>query len=435
MSGRKAVLILTQAGQKKMLGLTLRQRLILNASQAGWGEFWLFHPDRAEAQKAVFELSSDRRVLDRNIRFKVLSQDLLGSELQAPSRDDSLLFIEDNLVLDPTIFFRLAENLEGLDRPLVRIELQDKAGHHQPCSGLLVVRSGAGGNLVLSQLLAGKAIGEIEVGTEKGEASVVWLAGFAVAVKDRKSFIRARKLLLQTARKPQDGLVARLINRRISLFLTKYFLYLNIHPIAQSIITFAVGLLSVFFVGYGQQLLVPGGILFELASIIDGCDGENARLTYRMTRTGQALDITADAVTFVSFFVALPVGLYRTYGEKIWLYLGAFALASMVTFYLQLINYARKTGLGYNIVAVVKEVEASRNLPQFQTAIDRLAASLAFIYRRDFFSTAAFILIVAGLARPAMVLAAVMAFLEALYFYFYSRRKMNPEAQRKGELQ
>ncbi|NPV83610.1 MAG: hypothetical protein HPY46_08530 [Candidatus Aminicenantes bacterium] len=435
MTGRKAVVILTRDGQRKMLSLSLRQRLILNASEAGWSEFWLFHPDKDEAQKAVLELSSDRRVLDRNIRLKVLIPETTGSKMLATAGDDYLLFLEDNLVLDPAIFSRLAENLESLDLPLVRIEVQGKDGQRQPCAGLLLVRSGAGGDLVLRQLLAGKAIGEIEVGTDKGEASAIFLAGFAVAAKDRNNFILARNLLLQTARKPQDGLVARLINRRISLFLTRYFLYLNIHPIAQSIVTFAVGLLSVFFVGYGRQLLVPGGILFELASIIDGCDGENARLTYRITRTGGALDIIADAVTFVSFFVALPVGLYRTYGERIWLYLGAFALASMVAFYLQLINYARKTGLGYNIVAVVKEVEASRDLPQFQTAFDRLAASLAFIYRRDFFSTAAFIMIVAGLARPAMVLVAALAFLEAFYFYFYSLRKINPELQRKGEIQ
>lgn len=435
MTGRKAVIILTRAGQKKMLGLTLRQRLILNASEAGWSEFWLFHPDKAEAQKAVFELSSDRRVLDRNLRLKVLVPETTGSKILEAAGDDYLLFLEDNLVLDPAIFSRLAESLKGLDRPLVRVEIQEKDGRHRPCPGLLAVRAEKGIDPVLNHLLDGKLLAGIEAGTDERDASVIPLAGFAVAVKDRKSFILAQKLLLQTARKPQDGVVARLINRRISLFLTKYLLYLNVHPIAQSIVTFAVGLLSVFFVGYGRQLLLPGGILFELASIIDGCDGENARLTYRMTRTGQALDITADAVTFVSFFVALPVGLYRTYGEKIWLYLGGFALASMVAFYLQLINYARKTGLGYNIVAVVKEVEASRNLPAFQTAFDRLAASLAFIYRRDFFSTAAFIMIVVGLARSAMVLAAVLAFLEALYFYFYSRRKMNLKPQRKGEVQ
>ncbi len=433
MTGRKAVIILTQPGQKKMLGLTLRQRLVLNASEVEWSEFWLFHPDKAEAQKAVFELSSDRRILDRNIRLKVLSQETLQNRLLSSPGEDYLLFIEDNLVLEPGIFSRLAENLKGLDWPLVRVEIRGKDGCRQPCNGLLVVRAGAGGDLALSRLIEGKTLAAIQMGANDRESPAMLLDGFAVSVKDRKSFIQARKLLLQTARKPQDGVVARLINRRISLFLTRYFLYLNVHPLVQSIITFVTGVLSVIFVGYGRQLLVPGAILFELASIIDGCDGENARLTYRITRSGQALDITGDAVTFVSFFVALPVGLYRTYGNRLWLYLGAFTLLSMVAFYLQLINYARKTGLGYNIVAVVKEVEASRNLPGFQTAFDRLAARLAFIYRRDFFSFAAFILIVAGLARAAMVLVAVLAFLEPVYFYFYSRRKMNLEKQRKGE--
>ncbi|MCX8160722.1 MAG: CDP-alcohol phosphatidyltransferase family protein [Candidatus Saccharicenans sp.] len=435
MTARRAVIILSQPGQKKMLGLTLRQRLVLTASEAGWNEFWLFHPEKAVAQQAAVELSSDRRILRRDIRLRVLSQESGESKLPGPGGNDYLLFLEDNLVLAPEILSRLAEKLEGLEWPLARIELHGKEGPGQPCPGLLVVRSGAEAELVLSQLISGRTLSGVAAGEDDRKSFITLPGGFALAVEDRTSFIRAQKLLLQTARKPQDGVVARLINRRISLFLTRYLLYLNVHPVVQTIFTFAVGLLSVVFVGYGRQLLVPGGILFELASVIDGCDGENARLTYRITRTGGALDITADAVTFVSFFVALPLGLYRTYGDRFWLYLGGFTLLSMLAFYLQLINYARKNGLGYNIVAVVKEIEASKNLPRFQTAFDRLAASLAFIYRRDFFSTAAFIMIAAGLARPAMVLAAVLALLEALYFYFYSLRKMTLEPQRRGEVQ
>ncbi|MCR4395107.1 MAG: hypothetical protein NUW07_00055 [Candidatus Saccharicenans sp.] len=434
MTDRKAVIVLSQSGQEKMLGLSLRQRLILSASEAGWPEFWLYHPDRAQAQKAVFELSADRRILQRNIHLRILGQKEARDRLLSAAGNDYLLVVDDNLVLDPGIFSKLAESLTGFNQPLARIEIRGKDGSNQLCPGLLLVRPGAGLELVLSQVLAGKSVSQIEVGSDLALASLVLPTGFAVAAGDRKSFNRARQLLLQTARKPQDGLVARLINRRISLFLTRYFLYLNIHPVVQSIITLAVGLLSAVFVGYGRQLLVPGGILFELASIIDGCDGENARLTYRITRTGRILDISGDAVTFVSFFAALPLGLYRTYGGKTWLYLGALALLSMVAFYLQLINYARKTGLNYNIVAVVKEVEASQDKPGFKNPLDRLASRLAFIYRRDFFSMAAFILIVAGLARLAMGLVAVLAFLEAAYFYFYSRRKLTAGLQRKGEL-
>ncbi|HAR36535.1 MAG TPA: hypothetical protein DCR87_06500 [Acidobacteria bacterium] len=434
MKDRKAVIVLSQSGQKKMLGLSLRQRLILNASEAGWGEFWLFHPDRDQAQKAVFELSSDRRILKRNIRFRILDQGDSGERLLSAADEDYLLLMDDNRVLDPGILLSLGENLPSFTQPLARLEIRGKDGHNQPCPGLLLVRSQAGLDRVLNQVLAGKPVSRLEFGSDDILSSLVVPGGFALAVSDRESFNRARHWLLQTARKPQDGVVARLINRPISLFLTRYFLYLNLHPVVQSIVTLAVGLLSVVFVGYGRQLLVPGGILFELASIIDGCDGENARLTYRITRTGRALDISADAFTFVSFFTALPLGLYRTYGERTWLYLGGFTLLSMVVFYLQLINYARKTGLNYNIVAVVKEVEASQNLPGFQNVLDRLASRLAFIFRRDFFSLAAFILIVVGLARLAMVLVAVLAFLEAVYFYFYSQRKLTPGLQRKGEL-
>lgn len=434
MANRKAVMVLSQSGQKKMLGLSLRKRLILNAIEAGWGEFWLYHPEREQAWKAVLELSSDRRILERNIRFRTLDQGVSIDSLRSKSEEDYWLVLDDNLVLDPGVFFSISQNFSAFSQPLARIEIQNKDGLNQPCPGLLLARAGAGLDLVLSQVLAGKQVCGIEAGEGEKLDSLVLSSGFAVAVSDRESFNRALKLLLQTARKPQDGFVARLINRRVSLFLTRYLLYFNIHPVFQSLVTLAVGLLSVVFVGYGRQLLVPGGILFELASIIDGCDGENARLTYRITRNGRILDITGDAVIFVSFFAALPLGLYQTYGEKTWLYLGAFTLLSMVIFYLQLINYTRKTGINFNIVAVVKEVEASQGLPGFQNSLDLLASRLAFIYRRDFFSLAAFVLIVAGMARLAMVLVAVLAFLEAVYFYTFSPRKLNSALWRKEKL-
>lgn len=435
MADKKAVIVLSQSGQKIMLGLSLRKRLILNASEAGWREFCLYHPDRERARKAVLELSSDRRILDRNIRFRTLDKEVSVDSLRSVMDGDYWLVVDDNLVLDPGIFFSLSQNFSGLSQPLARVEIRNEDGLNQVCPGLLLVGKDSGLDLVLSQVLAGKPVLGIEAGAREKLDSLVLSSGFAVAVSDRESFNRARKLLLQTARKPQDGLVARLINRRVSLFLTRYLLYLNIHPVIQSLVTLAVGLLSVVFVGYGRQLLVPGGVLFELASIIDGCDGENARLTYRITRTGRILDITGDAVTFVSFFTALPLGLYRTYGEKTWFYLGLLALLSMVIFYLQLINYTRKTGLNFNIVAVVKEVEASQGLPGFQNVLDRLASRLAFIYRRDFFSFAAFVLIVAGMARLAMFLVAGLAFLEVVYFYTYSQRKLTSGLPRKEELQ
>jgi len=44
-------------------------------------------------------------------------------------------------------------------------------------------------------------------------------------------------------------------------------------------------------------------------------------------------------------------------------------------------------------------------------------------------------MIVAGLARQAMVLVALLTFLQAIYFHVYSQRKMNLEPQSREEFQ
>ncbi|MDW3229248.1 MAG: CDP-alcohol phosphatidyltransferase family protein [Acidobacteriota bacterium] len=421
---RKAVIILSQRGQKKLLGLSLLKRIILNGSQAGIKEFWLFHPDLEQTKKTLMELSSDSRILDREIRLKILGPESSIQTLESSLDDDYLLLMDDDLVLSPDLLSRLEEKLVSIDQELVTIKISGKEGQQEHIPGFLAVKPGSRVESVLKLVVSGKTGSEIAAEADEEPAPVIISDSFAVKVIDRNSFKRAEKLLLQTGRKPQDGLIARVINRRVSLFLTRYILKTGISPSALTAMIFTVGVLSVFCVAYGRQLLVLGAFLFELASVIDGCDGENARLTYRMSKSGGAFDITADAVTFVSFFAAFPVGLYRTTGQNLWLYLGAFSLLSMLVFYLHLIFYARKTGLGHNIVAVVKEIEASRNNPEFQKPFDRLASKVAFVFRRDFFATAAFVLIVCGLARETMVAVAVGTFLQAVYFAGYSRRQL-----------
>ncbi len=421
---RKAVIILSQKGQKKLLGLSLLKRIILNGSQAGIKEFWLYHPELAQTKKTVMELSADSRILDREIRLKILGPENSIQTLKSSLDDSYLLVIEDDLALSPDLLLRLEEKLVSVDQELVTIKISGKEGDQEDISGFLVIKPRVRAESVLKLIVSGKSVSEIVAEASEESAPVIISDSFAVKIVDRDSFRRAEKLLLQTARKPQDGIIARLINRRVSLFLTRYILKTEISPSALTAMIFTIGVLSVLCVAYGRQLLVLGALLFELASVIDGCDGENARLTYRMSKSGGAFDITADAVTFVSFFAALPVGLYRTTGQNFWLYLGAFSLLSMLVFYLHLIFYARKTGLGHNIVAVVKEIEASRNNPEFQKPFDRLASRVAFVFRRDFFATAAFVLIACGLARETMVAVAIGTFIQAVYFAAYSRRQL-----------
>ncbi len=195
-----------------------------------------------------------------------------------------------------------------------------------------------------------------------------------------------------------------------------------------SVVVLFVGLLSGWLEGRGgYRNAVLGAFLFELASIIDGCDGENARLTFRSTKFGGTLDVAGDALTFVFFFMNLPIGLFRSTGNNLWLILGGLSLLSMILFYLQFSIYTQRSGIGNNIVAVVKDIEKSAGRPGFAGKIDGLASKVAPIYRRDFFATWAFLLILFGAAKILMGILAVLAPVEAIYMFFYSRRRLRQE--------
>jgi phosphatidylglycerophosphate synthase len=196
-----------------------------------------------------------------------------------------------------------------------------------------------------------------------------------------------------------------------------------------SVVVLAVGLLSGWLEGRGgYRNALLGALFFELASIIDGCDGENARLTFRGSKFGGTFDITGDAATFVFFFLNLPIGLYKSTRADLWLVLGAVSFLSMFLFYLQVGRYTRRTGIGNNIVAIVKDIEKSGDQPGFVGMVDRIAAKIAPVYRRDFFATWAFIFIALGGAPVFMLIIAVLSPVETTYMFFYSRRRLRQAA-------
>jgi choline kinase/phosphatidylglycerophosphate synthase/phosphoglycolate phosphatase-like HAD superfamily hydrolase len=107
--------------------------------------------------------------------------------------------------------------------------------------------------------------------------------------------------------KPQDGLVSRLLNRPISSrLLTPLLLRLwdRVTPNQVSVLAFSVALLACacFFL----RLPLAGGLLVHLASLLDGSDGEVARLKEARSRFGgfcdAVLDRYADGFILFSMF-------------------------------------------------------------------------------------------------------------------------------------
>ncbi|MFV1977211.1 MAG: CDP-alcohol phosphatidyltransferase family protein, partial [Candidatus Scalindua sp.] len=119
--------------------------------------------------------------------------------------------------------------------------------------------------------------------------------GFWIDVDDERAFQKAERLLCSRLIKPADGLISRYINRKFS---TRIFtplllkIYKGITPNQASVLSFVVGLISslCFFLGHA----ITGALMIQISSILDGCDGEIARLKYMQSSFGDFVDAILD---------------------------------------------------------------------------------------------------------------------------------------------
>jgi phosphatidylglycerophosphate synthase len=150
-----------------------------------------------------------------------------------------------------------------------------------------------------------------------------------VEVVDAASARRAEQLLFRSLRKPEDGWTARWLNRYVSLSLSRWLARTPIRPNQLSVFILGIGLFGAYLAsrgGYWPMLI--GATLFQLQSILDGCDGELSRITFRGSLLGEWLDTVGDDLTNYSFFAGAAAGLYRTTGSPLYLVVGGVMLVS-----------------------------------------------------------------------------------------------------------
>lgn len=128
-------------------------------------------------------------------------------------------------------------------------------------------------------------------------------------IEDKNSYRKAEKKLLNSLRKPVDGLISRYLNRPISLFISKYLVKTKITPNTITYFVFLLSLLSGILMGMSEFIL--GAILMQVSSILDGCDGEVARLKFQSSKFGAWLDSILDDFSNAIFVLGTGIGLYR----------------------------------------------------------------------------------------------------------------------------
>jgi len=150
-----------------------------------------------------------------------------------------------------------------------------------------------------------------------------------IDVSDDGSRARAERALFRSLRKPQDGWTSRHINRHVSLALSRLLVKTPLSPNQLSVGILGVGLYGAYLAAQGSyQSMAIGAALFQAQSVLDGCDGELSRVTYRASHLGEWLDTIGDDLTSYAFFVAAGFGLERATGQGLYLVAGLVVLVA-----------------------------------------------------------------------------------------------------------
>jgi CDP-L-myo-inositol myo-inositolphosphotransferase len=221
----------------------------------------------------------------------------------------------------------------------------------------------------------------------------------------------AREVLRRTG-KATDGLVSRMINRPLSRLMSGWLLHWDgVRPVHLTVVNLAVALamFACLILG-GRWGIVAGGLLYQLASIVDGCDGEIARATFRTSRSGAAMDTAVDMASNLMFVGGLTYALGRLDGPTYWLAGGAGFMAFL-------------TGIGGLAVLsrrdpdgdfdILKGLYSERFASGWQA---RAASGIKTVMSRDFFAFAFAVMTVVGAAWlvPWMFAGAAVLWLAAV---------------------
>jgi 1L-myo-inositol 1-phosphate cytidylyltransferase / CDP-L-myo-inositol myo-inositolphosphotransferase len=148
-------------------------------------------------------------------------------------------------------------------------------------------------------------------------------------VTDSTTARKAERALFRSLRKREDGYAARWLNRYISLAVSRVLAKTTITPNQISVTILGMGLLGAVVAAQGTYFaLLLGATLFQAQSILDGCDGELSRVTFRGSHVGEWLDTIGDDLTNYSFFLGAGLGLYRTTDNPLFLVAGVVAMTA-----------------------------------------------------------------------------------------------------------
>jgi 1L-myo-inositol 1-phosphate cytidylyltransferase / CDP-L-myo-inositol myo-inositolphosphotransferase len=365
-------------GDPSLLGLTLTQRTVLAARRAGYGQIFFLARDRVAppGTTTIPDWSRLADALSSRAAPLVIAPATILSETDWLKRLAATRIEPATWAAIPTRIVVLA----AMALPDALTVLQAEGGTHDMAT--------------IAERLARRF----------GPAAAVPNEIDPMVVTTSQDLRIAERRLLRGLVKDTDGFMARHFDRHISLQISRRLATTSVKPTQISMLSAAIGVCGApFFLSAHWAWQTVGALLFLLHSIVDGCDGELARLKFQESRYGGLLDFWGDNVVHVAVFGCIAVG-WALSANATWpLWLGAAAIAGTLG----------SAGFVYWRQLRVKDGSGPLFTSVASAPDDRLAGMLDAASRRDFiyvvpifalFGKSSWFLLLAAVGAPVFFL-------------------------------
>jgi len=204
-------------------------------------------------------------------------------------------------------------------------------------------------------------------------------------IDTNQDLLKAKNYLLNNSNsKINDGSISKNINRPISKWITSKITDYPLTPNQMSIVVLFVSMLSGLIISMeGYFFLLLGALLAQLSSILDGCDGEIARLKLLKSKFGGWFDQVLDRYSDLFIFTGLTFHTYFIHETLTVFFIGFIAVGGKIIssytayVYDSVASTRNSIRIGRDVIIFIILIGAVLNIPYITLVV------LAFIMNAD----------------------------------------------------
>jgi phosphatidylglycerophosphate synthase len=323
---------LSTYGGIKFGSLPQIKRLIITAQRAGIDHFTIITEDRDSPLRDL--LANDNRI-ESSIDWATIKE-------QIDFKDIPYLILQSNLLTTPEALSNFIDTdvdkddililTDTSDDPWIKTD-EDRVEEIASNGGKAVGAFIASGELLKKSFSDSKSLKDIvSERVEKGKAEYKEFSGkyWMRLSDDKDSAKKAEDLIFNYVGKTATGWISRRINSKFSLPTSRLLVKTPLTPNMISIGINIIGSLCGIFYAIGHPVI--GALFMHIATVLDRCDGEVARVKLMETKKGQWVDTVSDQFTVLSFLLGVPVGYYLISDKPIALVLGGINVSIFLFF-------------------------------------------------------------------------------------------------------